>query len=223
MTPLAFAAFSQEAQGLRFGFTASPGISWMTPDNEQHEKDGSRFAFTYGVLVDYKFGGNERYAIQTGLGITMAGGKLLATSLPDSNDVTYQAKLTPKLQHLEIPIGLKLRSNDVNDLVYYGLFGLTPGFVIRNRAAYEFTDSLGTVASDNIRMKDLKYYPTNVERSVPFNLGLQIEAGIEYSFTENTALVAGIFFNNGFTNVLKDEDDERVVLRRFGIRLGVLF
>lgn len=207
----------------RFGITASPGISWLTPDAEQVEKDGSRFAFLYGLLMDYKFGNNERYAMQTGITIGLGGGKLTGTSNPDEEEEVYKAMLTPKLQHLEIPIAMKLRSNDVGDMVFYGLVGLTPGFVIRSRAKYEFNDAEGQVSSDNIKLKDLDFYPTNVSRPVPFHLGLQMEAGMEYSFSENTALVVGLFFNNGFTNMLKDGDKERIVLRRFGLRLGVLF
>lgn len=211
------------AQDFRFGITASPGISWLTPDNENHEKDGTRFAFTYGLLMDYKFGNNERYAMQAALNITLGGGKIAGISEPDSMGTTFASAITPKLQYLEFPVGMKLRSNDVNNMVFYGLFGLTPGFVIRSRAKYEFTDSLGTVSSSNIKMKDLPFYPSDIQRAVPFNLGLQMEAGMEYAFSENTALVVGLFFNNGFTNTIKDKDDERAVLRRFGLRLGVLF
>jgi len=216
--------YTLQAQQFRFGFTASPGLSWMTPDNKQHDKNGSRFGMTYGIISDYTFGDNERYALNAGLVISMGGGNVLATSVPDSLGNIFQASLTPKLQYLEIPVGLKLRSNVQNKMVYYGLFGLTPGFTIRNRAKYTYEKSTGTTFSDdNIRLEDLPFYPNDIEKTVPFHLGLQMETGLEYSMTENTALVVGLFFNNGFTNVIKDNDDERVVMRKCGLRIGVLF
>ncbi|MBK6340819.1 MAG: hypothetical protein IPF63_14960 [Bacteroidetes bacterium] len=52
---------------------------------------------------------------------------------------------------------------------------------------------------------------------------MSFEAGLEYSMTENTALVGGLFFTNGFINQLDDDDKERVATRNFGIRIGVLF
>ena len=70
-------------ENLRFGFTASPGLTWWKPDNTAHESGGARFALNYGVLIDYKFGNNSRYALSTGLLLTLDGGKLVGTGTQD--------------------------------------------------------------------------------------------------------------------------------------------
>ena len=55
-------------------------------------------------------------------------------------------------------------------------------------------------------------------------MSLTLGAGLEYSMAENTAIMAGIFFQNGFANVIDDDiDDNSSTLKQFGIRLGVLF
>ena len=56
------------------------------------------------------------------------------------------------------------------------------------------------------------------------NVSLTLGAGLEYSMAENTSIMAGIFFQNGFANVIDDDiDDNSSTLKQFGIRLGVLF
>ena len=48
--------------------------------------------------------------------------------------------------------------------------------------------------------------------------------GSVFEVAENTAIMAGIFFQNGFANVIDDDiDDNSSTLKQFGIRLGVLF
>ena len=39
---------------------------------------------------------------------------------------------------------------------------------------------------------------------------MQIGAGVEYSLSVNTALVVGLIFNNGLTNMLKNQFEEPV-------------
>lgn len=231
-----------DGERFRFGFTASPGINWWKPDNKIMKSDGARFSFNYGIICDYKFGNNERYAFGTGLTIGIAGGKL-TSSIVDSVltdmgnvGVAVISNFTGKLQYLQIPATLKLRSNPVNDFTYYGAFGLLPEIIIRRRAAYmhEIASSspvdgppvITTLSSDNDKIIDIPFYnggSNKINNVIPFNLGLTIEGGCEYSFTENTAMVMGLFFTNGFMNVINDDDKERVASRNMGIRLGFLF
>jgi hypothetical protein len=220
-----------QAQGdVRFGVTLNPGLSWYKPDNQSHKSDGVRFAFTYGLVVDYKFGNDERYAINTGLQVGMAGGRISSTGIaePVEEEVvrifeeipTSTALIAAKVQYLELPISIKLRSNETNTgLVYYGQLGFINGFSFRRRADHTVDD----VKTTNVKLKDLEFYPQNIEKVIPYHLGMLIEAGIEYGISDNTAVVGGFFFNNGFTNVLKNGTGDRVVMRSFGLRMGVIF
>ncbi len=217
-----------DAQELRFGFNVNPSINWLSADNQNIESDGVRFGFKYGLILDYKFGENERYAITTGAGVNLAGGKLKGTTTgTDSVGVlsTYSSSFTPKIQYLEIPINLKLRSNEVGYITYYGQLGLINAFRIRQRAKYSYDDILtgSNVEVKNDKIDDTPFYPNNIKKASIYNLGLAFEVGMEYALTENTYFIAGIYFNNGFTNILVDGDKERVVMRTIGLNLGVLF
>lgn len=217
---IGFKGHSQDA--IRFGITANPGLVWVKPDNTNISSNGVRFGFDFGLVFDYVFGQQDRYAFNSGINLLISGARLKGTAA-DSSGVT--SDLTARINYLEIPLTVKLRSNEVGYLTYYGQLGLTPQFAVRSRADYTLTDSVGMVTADvkNAKLRDIPVEPVTIDKVRPFNLGLVVEAGIEYALTENTALVGGIFFNAGFLDMFKDADSERVVSRSIGLRISVLF
>lgn len=209
------------SQDIRFGITANPSLVWVKPDNSQISSDGVRFGFNFGLVVDYVFGSEERYAINTGLNMLLTGAKIM------SNDTTLNQtnELTARINYLEIPMSIKLRSNEVGYLTFYGQLGMTPKFAVRSRADLTVKDESGTILTEisNAKFKDIPFYPNSIDKVTPINLGLIVEAGLEYDISESTVLVGGLYFDAGFLNMFKDNDDQRVVSRNIGLRLSVLF
>ena len=216
-----FSSFAQT--NVRFGFTTSPGISWYSADSKYLDSKGTRFSFNYGAIVDLVIDNNERYTISSGITIDMSGGKLAGIS---SDSIPLgSSSLTTKVQYLEIPLSLKLRSNEsANNLTYYGSLGIVNSFRIRSRGDYEY-NSVGeeSVSEENIKVNNLPFYPSNIKKISPYHLALQFEGGVEFRVSDNTALVGGLYFRNGFTNVVDDNDKERVVARAIGLRVAVMF
>ena len=224
LTLLSITAFAQNK--VRFGFTTSPGISWYNADNNRIDSKGTRFSFNYGAIVDLIIDNNDRYAITTGLTIDMNGGKL--KGIPEEGStISGSSSLTTKVQYLEIPVGLKLRSNETaKNLTYYGTLGLINGFRIRSRGKYEFASNeagVSSISEKNIKIKNLRTFPTDIKKVNPYQLALHFEAGVEYRVSDNTSVVGGLYFRNGFTNVIDDNDHERVVARGLGLRIAVMF
>ncbi|MCO5232492.1 MAG: PorT family protein [Chitinophagales bacterium] len=232
---LLFLSFSLFAQGnVRFGFTTSPGVSFYSGDSKVQNTKGARFTFNYGAVVDFILDNNERYAITSGLTIDMNGGKIEATPL--TKEEGSFSKLTTKNQYLEIPVGLKLRSNETsNNLTFYGVLGIVNGFRIRSRGKYEFNQVYKearmegnqeyniSISESNIKIKDLAFFPSNIKKVNPYHLSLHFEAGTEFRVSDNTSIIGGLYFRNGFTNVIKDEDNDRIVARGLGLRIAVMF
>lgn len=220
---LSITTFAQS--NVRFGFTTSPGVSFYSADGKYHDSKGARFSFNYGAIVDFVIDNNERYTITSGLTIDMTGGNLKGIT-PDG---LYSSSMVTKVQYLEIPIGLKLRSNEsAQNLTFYGTLGVVNGFKIRSRANYDYTGiGLDGVEFNNneknIRIKDLDFYPNAIKKINPYHMALHFEAGTEFRVSDNTSLVGGVYFRNGFTNVIKDKDSERVVARGLGLRIAVMF
>lgn len=222
-----FSSFAQSS--VRFGFTTSPGISWYSADNKYLDSKGTRFSFNYGAIVDFVIDDNDRYTITSGVTIDMTGGKLSGFSNDSINPGS--SSLTTKVQYFEIPLGLKLRSNEsANNLTFYGSLGIVNSFRIRSRGAYEYNgidanipENSITTSENNVKINNLPFHPNTIQKISPYHLALHFEGGVEFRVSDNTALVGGLYFRNGFTNVIDDNDKERVVARGLGLRIAVMF
>ncbi len=203
------------AQEFRFGLTASPVFDWSKVDGGLYEGEGTKAGFQYGLLLDQTIGSVERYAFSTGVIINYAN---VGVSFTDTA-TDIKATWTARTQYIEIPLTVRLRTNEINYFSYYGQFGLTPGFCIKSRGDLVINDV--SIADDvNLRETDNL---TGSQYQL-FNISLTLGVGTEYSIAENTNLIAGIFFQNGFANFIDDDvDDNNAYLKQLGIRLGVLF
>ncbi|HRF77504.1 MAG TPA: outer membrane beta-barrel protein [Chitinophagales bacterium] len=203
------------AQEFRFGLTASPVFDWARVDGELYENVGTKLGFQYGLLFDQTIGSVERYAFSTGILINYVN---VGISSTDTANI-ISAEWTARSQYIEIPLTIRLRTNEVNYFSYYGQFGLTPGVCIKSRGDLSIND-VAIYEDVNLRDKDNL---TGGQYQL-FNVSLTLGIGAEYSIAENTNLIGGIFFQNGFANILDDDvDDNSAFLKQLGIRVGVLF
>ena len=200
-----------KGQDLRFGLTASPNVGWYKIDNTSISEQGPKIGVSYGVMVDFLIGASERYAFSTGLFISHTGSQRsynYVESIPN-----FDTLFNDKLQYIELPVTLRLRTNEIGYLTYYGQFGFVPGIKIRGRGDIEYLGPATTTEADNVKLDNINL----------FNAALYVGGGIEYSLSGNTALIAGLFFNNGFTNIVNDKDGDKISLNRLGLTVGILF
>lgn len=211
-----------KAQDFRFGLTASPLISWFNVAGTDVENDGSRLGFQYGLLFEPTIGSVERYAFSTGLVVNMVGGFLNATedySMADTA-LTGVVNTSLRVQYIEVPLTIKLRTNEINYFSYYGLFGVTPGFNIKAR--YDQQAENGDFIHEDVNLNGNEDGVDDEYRLL--NLSLSMGIGTEYSITETTTLTAGLMFQNGFLNVYESSaTDEMIQMKQMVLRLGVLF
>jgi hypothetical protein len=158
---------------------------------------GSKMGYNFGLLVDYFFGDN--YAITSGLTINTTGGKLEYLS---SGNNTVEARPRYNLRYIEIPMGLKLRSEDLKRMNIYGRFGLSPQLNIMAK------DNDDNGISDEVKLLDLGYH---------------IGGGIEYSVGGKNALVFGLLFNNGFMDITSSSYHDKAILNRLVFEFGFIF
>src|SRR6185295_7915558 len=95
-----------------------------------------------------------------------------------------------RTQYLQIPLTLKLRTNQIGYITYFGQFGLQAGVRIRSRA--DITDPVNSFAENKVDFSNDVTLP---------DFGLVIGAGVEYTITGNTALLGALQFYNGFIDV----------------------
>ncbi len=188
--------------GFRFGLKASPNISWFRTETRSYDNSGVRFGYSYGLIMDYDFA--ENYAISTGLNILQTGGKMEYDWIhdPNGNGEKNDAEgfrtvkqRTFRYRHLEIPLALKLRTTEIGYITYYGMFGVGLGF------------RTSAIGNDRITLPNDQYLHEDridiTDGTSFLRAGLILGAGLEYGFGGRTALLAGLTFHNGFSNILE--------------------
>ncbi len=208
---IAIASFAQRA--VQMSFTASPSINWLSSDQKEVNRDGVVAGFDFGVNADIFFDEEEKYAFSTGLLITNAGGKYnyFTTEPFEFAGETLDAgtQIRYRLQYVEVPLTIKLKTSPFRRWLYWGQFGLS-GFV--NVRARGDSDE-GTLDKTNI----------NEEVNL-FNIAMNIGIGSEFDLGGNNAISLGLIYKNGFLDVTDDRVfDERSTLNSLVFKLGLVF
>ncbi len=189
-------AWGQREGRTRLSFVLNPQVSWIKSDIENVDSRGSMAGYNFGVVADRFFA--ENYAFSTGLTVNTTGGKLKYTTAENEIISTDY-----RLRYLEVPFGLKLRSNDFRRTAFYGRFGLASQFNIRAK------DDNDLSLSSQVRFIDFSYH---------------LGAGIEYSLGGSNALMFGVLFNNGINDITKRSGfNDKAILNRFVFEIGFIF
>ncbi len=232
MTTIGFSQLNLDFdKELRLGFQLSPSFSWMSTDDNLINGNGLNLGLKLGMVGEYYF--RENYAIVSGINFAFnqggtlkhqEGGDLWPKSelsdltlhqLPDGVNLKYH------IQYLEIPFGIKLRTKEFGYLRYFAeipIFSL--GFKLQARG-----DVKGTASEDRER--------ENITEDVNlFNLTWGFGGGVQYTLSESTAIVGGIIYRQGFTDVTDNSalkidgitrEDSKGIIKSLTIRLGFLF
>jgi opacity protein-like surface antigen len=210
----------------RFGIVATPQLTWMKSTDVKYIKtEGIKPGIAFGLNVEYAFG--ENAMLTTGIFVNNASGKLFydvdsvsfeygTDSIAKFNIADEGVIMTYKNQYLEIPIGLKFKTNDIEGIKYYAQMGLNPLIAIGAKAKSESPDII----------KNEKF----IKEVSMFALAYHIGAGIEYNLSGNTDLLAGIYYTNGFTDVTRNPTAkkptnirDKTILNGISLKVGVLF
>lgn len=128
---LSLVTFAQK--DFQLGLQLAPNFSWIQPDAANVESDGLKFGFNYGIVGDFNIA--ENYSFSTGVTLTSTGGKV---EMPDVQEITSASGTTEfgygrttadiRLKNIEIPLTLKLKTNEIGYMKYFGQFGMGLNF-----------------------------------------------------------------------------------------------
>jgi opacity protein-like surface antigen len=200
--------FSQNA---KFGVYVDPQLVWLSPDSREVVSDGVKMGISGGLMIDSYF--QKNYAIHTGIAIGTQGGKVrfgiptYFTSYDETDSLPSGTTVDYSLNYITIPLGLKLKTNQIGYFSYYARIGFTNQFNIKAKA----TSSEGTLDKNNIN-EEIFFY----------NLAYHFGIGIEYNISQDTAIDFGITYHNGFIDLTNDKAF-KIYSRMVALRLGVIF
>jgi len=207
----AFLSLYAQSTRVKFNVEVDPQSSWFRSDDVSVEPDGSIIHMHAGLNMDYYFA--ENYAFVLGVGINNLGGNLLYA---DSTEFSSKGEILPvepnqsvklNLQYIDIPIGLKLKTEEMGYATYFLQLGFNPMINLNAKATSE---------EASLDKADIK------ESINTFCLGYHVGLGIEYNLGGSTSLIGGVRWSSGLTDVT-DNDRANVTLNSISLHLGVLF
>ena len=214
-------AATAQTKAWKIALHVDPNLSWLKPDNNDISAGGTKLNFGYGLSIDKMF--TDNYAIATGLNIFNTGGELSyyreGTAKANGIDTSYTSIANVnriyKLKYLEVPLTLRLRTNEIGYITYWVQVGVGLGFNIKARADEEIDhtdilasngdwDRAGAAVVDQTGDDALENEDINKDVRL-FRTSLIAGGGIEYNLSGDVSLVAGVIFNNAFSNVLRGD------------------
>jgi hypothetical protein len=201
-------ASAQNEKFFRFGLHGSPSVAWLKPETKSYQSKGLRLGFGYGLIAEFTLADN--YSFATGVESVYSGGKLQNV---DTFGITTTA--TYRVQYVEVPIALKMKTNEINYITYYAKFGGGLNLRLNSFADFSYKDAMGN-SMPSLLDEDIKS-DINLFR-ISFLIGL----GIEYSLGGTTSALIGVNFNNGLTDIFKD-DNIKGKNNFITVNLGVIF
>lgn len=186
---------AEESPALMFGLKFSPSYNWLSIDRPGYESDGGYLGYIYGIMTDFRIS-NTNYYFATGLEVSARGGKLKSGQIVlgqnlNGQDVVAAGSIIQRMQYLDLPIALKLKTKEIGYSKYYGSFGVMPGFLIKANRDIDYNDSNIEDSNKGGNMSDFGF----------FNFGITLGAGMEYKFSGNSVVNLGLTYHNSFVDV----------------------
>jgi hypothetical protein len=189
-------AYSQQ-KPVVFGFKAGATMGWMNPDTKGYSSTGIKPGFTWGFIADFFL--MENYGIATGFDVVFLNAGLEMPHRVIIDSVAYDGNLDRKymLKYIQIPVTLKMRTNEMGKFRIFGQIGLGTNFLINAKADDTFTSGEQSVHTEgNDIYNDISFMRES----------LILGAGVDFSLGGSTSLFAAFVFNNGFIDVLKGKN-----------------
>ena len=183
----------------RMGVSFSTVFSWLNPDGGDKfvESTAPRVNIGYGLHTDFGLGTTGNYYFSTGIFALNTGGTLKYTYQDPSNaDFIAARTIRHRINYLNIPLTMMLRTNEVGYTVYYARVGIDNG--IKFKSVYNSDDVVGNTTYS-------KEDEGSPDFSVLYRAGLHIELGAEFNITGTTNIFVGVTWNNGLNNVFSNK------------------
>jgi hypothetical protein len=219
------ASANGDDKNFHFGLNIMPGLYFATPGTSgggnSNAANGAAFGFGYGVNLEFYFSHN--YGLATGLEVDQIGVNYTNTYTTKNKAGNYTDSVittahSQTMQYLAIPLVLKLRTNSIGPIKYFGLFGVQPGFLLSGMDNPTVTREVYSVTFNPATTDNVNDY----HESSFFRVSLIVGLGLEYNLAGSTSIQGAITYDNAFTNVNSDSNNS-IIAKGVNLTIGVLF
>ena len=173
-----------------FGLKAGPHLSWINPSTDKYKSNGAIIGVGWGFVSEINFTRNNSFV--TGFNILFNGGNYIYPGSPDPNGSTaYTTHRKLLLKSLQIPVTIKMRTDPVNDITYFGQIGFGQNFLLSAKSI----DDYQGISTTNKQAK-----------AAFFRESLLIGGGAEFKLGAGVIFGISLLYDNGFTNALSGKN-----------------
>ena len=181
---------------VQLGLHLTPGLYWVSTNDINVIPNSSKINLSFGVMIDFNFSNNV--GLSTGLGLKTIGQDYTWNYISGSGNgpsgISYSNTYIINARYLELPLMLRIRTNGMNGMRFFGQLGLSSGYNISastKLTSVNNTDQT-TTNTENTSTDDIYYLREAI------NIGF----GIEYKLSESITLLSSINYDSGFTKML---------------------
>lgn len=210
-------------KAFQFGFKVGPNLGWIKPDAEGYDRQGVDPGFAWGFVAEVFL--MENYSLNTGFDVIYLNGSFSYPHLlfaPASAGGSIKGVLNREFRtkYIQIPIMLKMKTNDFGRIRYYGQVGFGLAFLADAKSNDKFYSQGLLIEEKN----------PEIEKQLRFTReSLILGAGMEFNLGGSTFLTTGLKFDNNFIDILKDQNTLDPAVEHKGIsnfielQIGLLF
>ena len=195
---------AQEDSKVRLAIGINPSVNWMSPSNEGYSSEGIRMGISYGVLTDFRLFGDDHYSLSSGFTFSHLGGKISSPDVYNNGLVLVPARKnsTYSLTNIDVPLVIRLKTNEIGYNVFYATFGSELGFNIN--ATNKYTKSYNGTTTEETS-DDISYGTRDKDSGEEyvnwFRTSLVFGFGVQRSISGRTSYRLGLTYHNGLTNM----------------------
>ncbi|MDG2344068.1 MAG: outer membrane beta-barrel protein [Flavobacteriales bacterium] len=243
-----FSAQDDESSNFRFGILGLGSVDWLVPDNDKKFTSGGiGVGYGWGLQTEFKL--NAKTSLRTGVSLITSSGELnyadnnisfdstcyvlnvdeefveWEQAFDSNNDLLVGNQLyllksrSMSISYVNIPVALKMKTNEIGYLTWFAEFGANFGFNTKTRTddvcdlvEYDNTNDAFILDPDIVSPfspSDISVSNLNLDKGTqPVKTGILIGIGGEFNFSGTTSLFFAGHFNYDISNAITTEKRE---------------
>jgi predicted porin len=179
-------------------------------------------------MAEFPIGTSGNYQFATGMNLNNVSGawKETYTYAEDVTGPTRTRDLETnvKLRYIELPLTIKMMTNEIGYMRYFGQVGFGNAVNIRAKSDIIVPTIAGTRTDGTAIVTEFTELENeDIQDDINiYKASLIVAAGMEYNFSGNTSLLVAVTYNNGFTDILKSKD-VKAMANYLELTVGIFF
>jgi len=239
-------AQDDETSNFRFGILGMGSVDWLVPDNDKKFTSGGiGVGYGWGLQTEFKI--NAKTSLRTGVSLMTSSGALnyadnnisfdsacyvlnvdeefvewdeafdANNNLSAGNQMYLLKTRSMKPSYVNIPLALKMKTNEIGYLTWFAEFGANFGFNTKTRTNdicdyvdYDpLTSEFSLTSAPGSLSQDVTKENLNLDKGTqPIKTGILIGIGGEFNFSGSTSLFFAGHFNYDISNAITTEKRE---------------